>query len=416
MMLSGVVPWEGLPAWMYHGQEPPPSHDFNPHHAGITWVDLVFPFFLFSMGAAIPLAQGNRETPVWRTVLRGLMLVAFAIFNQHFRPYELAAEPGPTVWGIALLGFFLALGMFGRFPAAWPKSVTYVARIVGWGGAIWVGSHLTYPSGTMPGFAKERSDIIILVLAFVSVVGTLVWRATRESIEARLAIIAALFAFRLSASVDGSFAEVIWTWTHVGWLFQPEFAGYLLLVLPGTIVGDLLRRQAPSPPRPELAVGGLMVVLAALVVFFTRSNPMWIVLVAAAPVAWLEWRQTPSPILRWSFLWLVLGCLLEPFEGGIKKDPFTFSYLFATAGLAGYTLVALAELPRRGLTVVGQNPLLAYQAVTNLVPALWAFAIAPFLGDWAAGPVVGMGLALSKTALLAGVVALFTRFGVSMRV
>ena len=209
---------------------------------------------------------------------------------------------------------------------------------------------------------------------------------------------------------------MIWNWNHLGWLFQPEFAGYLLLVLPGTIVGDLLLRQAPSPPRPQLAVGGILVVVVALMVFFTRSNPMWVVLLAAVPVAWLEWRQTPSPILRWSFLWLILGCLLEPFEGGIKKDPFTFSYLFATAGLAGYTLVALAEIPRRGLTVVGQNPLLAYQAVTNLVPALWAFAISPFLGDWAAGPVVGIGLALGKTAMLAGVVALFTRFGVSMRV
>jgi predicted acyltransferase len=38
---------------------PPPDHKFNPAIPGITWVDLVFPFFLFSMGVAIPLALRN---------------------------------------------------------------------------------------------------------------------------------------------------------------------------------------------------------------------------------------------------------------------------------------------------------------------------------------------------------------------
>ncbi|MFR7516715.1 MAG: DUF5009 domain-containing protein [Bacteroides uniformis] len=36
-------------------QEPPPTHAYRPDLAGLTWVDLVFPFFLFAMGAAFPL-------------------------------------------------------------------------------------------------------------------------------------------------------------------------------------------------------------------------------------------------------------------------------------------------------------------------------------------------------------------------
>ena len=54
MVLSATVVYGILPAWMYHMQAPPPSHVFNPQLAGLTWVDLVFPFFLFSMGAAFP--------------------------------------------------------------------------------------------------------------------------------------------------------------------------------------------------------------------------------------------------------------------------------------------------------------------------------------------------------------------------
>ena len=50
----------GLPAWMFHAQTPPPTYAFDPAAAGLTWVDLVFPFFLFSMGAAFPLAMRKK--------------------------------------------------------------------------------------------------------------------------------------------------------------------------------------------------------------------------------------------------------------------------------------------------------------------------------------------------------------------
>ncbi|MFN7198991.1 MAG: DUF5009 domain-containing protein, partial [Bacteroidota bacterium] len=57
MVLSGSIAFGGLlPAWMYHAQVPPPNHQFDPTRPGITWVDLVFPLFLFCMGAAMPLS------------------------------------------------------------------------------------------------------------------------------------------------------------------------------------------------------------------------------------------------------------------------------------------------------------------------------------------------------------------------
>lgn len=60
MVLSGTIRYKILPAWMYHAQEPPPTHTFNPNLPGLTWVDTVFPIFLFCMGAAIPLALSSR--------------------------------------------------------------------------------------------------------------------------------------------------------------------------------------------------------------------------------------------------------------------------------------------------------------------------------------------------------------------
>lgn len=62
MILSGQIPFHinTLPAWMYHAQVPPPEHKWIPTLPGITWVDLVFPFFLFAMGAAFPIALSRR--------------------------------------------------------------------------------------------------------------------------------------------------------------------------------------------------------------------------------------------------------------------------------------------------------------------------------------------------------------------
>src|SRR5271155_5586886 len=62
MLLSGQMPFDqnALPAWMYHCQVPPPRFEWDNTVFGITWVDLVFPFFLFSMGAAFPLALNRR--------------------------------------------------------------------------------------------------------------------------------------------------------------------------------------------------------------------------------------------------------------------------------------------------------------------------------------------------------------------
>ena len=92
MVLSGSIAFGGvLPGWMYHAQVPPPAHAFDPLRPGITWVDLVFPFFLFSMGAAFPQVirqPATRQTfpnLFWAAFRRFGLLLFFALFTQHFK-------------------------------------------------------------------------------------------------------------------------------------------------------------------------------------------------------------------------------------------------------------------------------------------------------------------------------------------
>lgn len=53
MVLSATIVTHVLPGWMSHAQTPPPDHVFNPLLPGITWVDLVFPFFPVRYGSRV---------------------------------------------------------------------------------------------------------------------------------------------------------------------------------------------------------------------------------------------------------------------------------------------------------------------------------------------------------------------------
>ena len=120
MVLSGTVASGVLPGWMYHAQVGPRSNFvFDPAIYGITWVDLVFPFFLFAMGAAFPFSLGRKyESGVSRlrlvgdSLMRGIRLTFFAIFIQHMYPWVTASPQDAASWWLAIGAFMLMFPMF----------------------------------------------------------------------------------------------------------------------------------------------------------------------------------------------------------------------------------------------------------------------------------------------------------------
>jgi predicted acyltransferase len=115
MVLSGSIAFgDTLPAFMYHAQVPPPLHKFIPTLPGITWVDLVFPFFLFTMGAAIPLAL--QKSVVAKTSFVQILFIAFrrffllgffALFTHHMMPWEFSTEPSTKHFLLSIAAFVL---------------------------------------------------------------------------------------------------------------------------------------------------------------------------------------------------------------------------------------------------------------------------------------------------------------------
>ena len=136
MVLSAMEAFSVLPRWMYHAQVPPPDHVFDPTIYGITWVDIIFPFFLFSMGAAIPLSLGRQHAKgesimklTWKTVQRWGKLTFFAIFIIHAFPFMLGYEQEWMRYAMPIFFFILLCLMFMPNPFGLSP---YKARAITW--------------------------------------------------------------------------------------------------------------------------------------------------------------------------------------------------------------------------------------------------------------------------------------------
>ena len=446
MLLSGQLPFDhnALPAWMYHAQEPPPKFEWIGTLAGISWVDLVFPFFLFAMGAAFPLALSRRMEKAkafWKipafVLERGVLLGFFALFVQAIRPYTMSHHPTAATWLIALLGFFIFFPILTRLPAAWPGSLKICIRAFGWLSAILFCVFVTYPDGS--GFKLSRCDIIIVVLTNMAVFGSLVWMLTRENLLLRLGVVGIVFAIRLSnmPQPTAGWVHDLWTFSPLPWIYQLYYLQYLCIVIPGTIAGDLvlkwIRQPKPvdetkSSPLRLASICALMFTFVLLLLVGLKAR--WLaettfLTFALCLVGWIllreplnETERLYQKLFNWAIYWLVLGLFFEPYEGGIKKDHPTLSYYFVTSGLAICTLIGLSILidvfqQKRWLQLLidnGQNPMIAYAGINNFItPVLTLTGGSVLLARFATTPWRGFWKGVIITLLMAITVSFLTR-------
>lgn len=396
MILSSMIPFgDVLPSWMYHGQEPPPLHTFNSLLAGITWVDLVLPIFIFCMGAAIPLALNKKiengiSTPKIMLGIgkRFIMLVAFAIYIAHILPYAIGeGKWNFTLWGndtkgldlqlLTLLGFALLFPMYMVFKN---KRHILPARIIGWGGAfiLLVFFHFAYGQS----FSLFRNNIIILLLGNVYLVGAISWYFTRKNWTTRFALFALWGAIQLCCKSTG-FDTVLNDFKPLSWMFIFRMTHYMLLLIPATIVGDmLLNRQKSGYDFKKVITNSFpvhlfFISLAGIAIWLTVSMYMrWLaaayiitplILVGLYLVVLKKLPEYRQMFLLAAYL-IVMGLILEPVEGGIKKDYATASYMVLTAGIALCLLMFFDYICRfvptsdfvKLFSNAGSNPLMAY--------------------------------------------------------
>jgi len=535
MCLSGILPQNvgtaelpvRLPDWMFHAQVPP-GRGYVPAIPGISWVDLVFPMFLFAMGVAFPFALERRlekGATVWSLVpgivWRGVQLAFFAIYVKHIVAWgwKGSGPEGELIavdWVWSLLAFAALFPVFVRLPDEVGKralvpsgpgwlNVGAAFRALGLVCCVVVLAGITFKDGS--GFKLGRNDIIILLLGNVAVSGSLVWLFTRRRPVARLLFLAFLFAFWKASAVGGSWTHTLaqaphnislWltgifypiTSTVVGWfvegverkelvrnltwLFDLDWHKYLFIVIPGTLVGDLMmawmrgRRLEWTPLGLDDSRSGEEALAPSDTPWgVVRYHLLWLVLTGwvvvglsclfarqlvfgdpETPEAWKvdavlvftigsiglsalvfglmarpgnDLERLMGQLLQWGVFWLFLGLCFEPLEGGIHKDPSFVSYYFVTTGLSIFCLVVFMiwiDVLGWGkglgwLVANGQNPMLAYVAIRNLLPPIMGLTgLDSYLADqkvFLNAPWLAFGWELSKTLGLALVVWGFTR-------
>lgn len=401
MVLSGSVAWGVLPGWMYHAQVGPRSNFvFDGSVYGITWVDLVFPFFLFAMGAAFPFSIGSKfrkGVSRWRimcdSVLRGFRLTFFAIFIQHIYPWVVSSPQDPRSWLIALGGFALMFPMFMRIPVRMPEYVRILIQVAAYATGVFMLLNINYANGRT--FSLGYSNIIILVLANMAIFGSLIYTLTINRPWARIALLPFLMAVFLGSSSNAeSWNHALMAFSPLPWMYQFAYLKYLFIVIPGTLAGEylyewlqsrsatpILRQESERKRMPWILLLAIVLIVFNLYGLYTRQlllNLTGSVLLLCA--LYLLLRVEGQNRNYWHKLFtagaylILLGLAFEAYEGGIRKDPSTYSYYLLASGLAFMAMIAFSIMCdiyswagwTRPLEYAGQNPMIAYVS-TQLV-------------------------------------------------
>lgn len=552
MVLSAMEAFSVLPRWMYHAQVPPPDHVFDPTIYGITWVDIIFPFFLFSMGAAIPLSLGRQHAKgesimklTWKTVQRWVKLTFFAIFIIHAFPFMLGYEQEWMRYAMPIFFFILLCFMFMPNPFGLSP---YKARAITWSAyLVAVGFMLLQPYAGGAPFRLTDSDCIMLILANVSLTGSIIYLLTIGHPLRRLALLPFLVALFMAAHTANSWpAQLIHT-SWLPWLYLPAYQEYLLIIIPGTVAGEwiaqwlekmkandtskglvdnyqkkseavlengnplkggrgavlengngvkndekaVLENENKVRTRSEemkekenalalpVALLSLALIVVNVVLLFGRHLVANLVatMVLTALTAWLlrsrreagttdveaakqraaskdassqnaakqelsnreassqeaakqevyNQKSSSIPASPTLHFWqrlssagaylLLLGLCLESYEGGIRKDDVTLSYLFVTCGLAFYALLLLTVVCDHWhvrwlcapLEMVGKNPMVAYVSASMvIIPVLILTHIYPYIDALSSQPLTGFLKGVLLTALCMALTAWFT--------
>ena len=537
MVLSAMEAFSVLPRWMYHAQVPPPDHVFDPTIYGITWVDIIFPFFLFSMGAAIPLSLGRQHAKgesimklTWKTVQRWVKLTFFAIFIIHAFPFMLGYEQEWMRYAMPIFFFILLCLMFMPNPFGLSP---YKARAITWSAyLVAVGFMLLQPYAGGAPFRLTDSDCIMLILANVSLTGSIIYLLTIGHPLRRLALLPFLIALFMAAHTANSWPALLIHTSWLPWLYLPAYQEYLLIIIPGTVAGEwiaqwlekmkandtskglvdnyqkkseavlengnplnggreavlengngvkndekaVLENENKVRTRSEemkekenalalpVALLSLALIVVNVVLLFGRHLVANLVatMVLTALTAWLlrsrrkagtigveaakqraaskdassqeaakqevyNQKSSSAPASPTLHFWqrlssagaylLLLGLCLESYEGGIRKDDVTLSYLFVTCGLAFYALLLLTVVCDHWhvrwlcapLEMVGKNPMVAYVSASMvIIPVLILTQLYPYIDALSSQPLTGFLKGVLLTALCMALTAWFT--------
>ena len=301
------------PDWMVH------FSDRHKSGSGMTFVDLVFPAFLFIVGMSIPITLSGRLAkgePVWKILLhvvaRTVSLLALGILMVNEGGANTKAmEFDHTSWVVcmylaALLAFCSAspggAGISPERKRVW-RGITIGLRIVGMVTLVWLAFiYRTRNGGTLISldpFSIRTSWYGILGLIgwayLVASIVFLVFRTNRTAILGCVALLLCLFAADRKGAFEGFFlARIVGIGEDLGSLASISTAGVLL----GTILLTPETQSVSSRTRFALLFIGGFAATAWLL------TPQWGISKNNATPAWCLWSSAITGALWLGFYYI----------------------------------------------------------------------------------------------------------------
>lgn len=415
MVFCATIPYGVLPTWMYHIQTPPPLHNVDLTLVGLSWVDLVFPVFIFCMGVAISLSGSKKLNQAGSPSASSKSKIDYSVKKRYLiETFErflllwlfsylylfLNYSSVDSVWAqlLTIAGFLSLFPLYGVLKTSKYKSLIRFAGVFAVAAIIYTG-HTLYDEV----ISIHRSGIIIFLLAFLYLFGSLIWFFTRESIKGRFLIFLIILLFS-GVTMHFRLQQNLYAVESIRWIVNLEYIYFLLILLPATYIGDLLVKKLNSPEgyNPlKISLTGFSklykhLFYAASLLFvawqcYALYMRLFLINIAVSVlVLTLMWQYIKryAPTIMNEFLLsavlLIAGLIIDPVEGGIQKSPCTISYCFVTVSI-GIWLLWFAEyvveyLPGSLIVKIfkgsGSNPMMSYIAFNSfLIPLFKATSL-----------------------------------------
>lgn len=350
VFVNDIASAPGVPWWMRHYYDRAQRGDYN----GMTWVDWVFPAFLFVVGLSIPaamLARRARDEPAWQTAMhvvwRTACLLILGVFMVN-RPADAQALGWPAgLWEALALGAGILFVL--QLPERWPAA-TWAARVLGAAALVYLGWAYVGPDGSR---LETKWWGILGLIGWAYLVGAVMWAlagAGRGALAAAAAMLLALFALEAAGKMprlslgDGF---VVNDYLSFGAQIGTHGALVVLGMLAATVFGSHLAGGAADAPPADTAgkvrwlAGFAALALVAAVLCYPLfginkdvATPSWALISAAATALLL------APVYAWV-------------DGSAGKAGLASSWLLRAAGQNALMIYLLQALLYQVFAVTG---------------------------------------------------------------
>ena len=349
LFVNDLAGMKGLPPWMEHIQ--PSNAD------GMTFVDVVFPAFLFIVGVSIPFAIGGRlergvpAKEIWLHILSrtgSLLIIGFFMVNGE--TISAKGPLSPTLWG--LLIYIGVLFLWITLPVNANGRVTLIGlRVVG--AIMLVAAALLYRGNDATGILQMRPQWwgILGLIGWAYLGACTVYMCCRRNLAGVIGAMALMYCVTIAESVGGltapSWLSWLTAWVSPGTVFGSQTAITVAGMALGMALAPNSSLTTPAARVRWAALFGLGLAAAGVLlhtahhlapVFFYNKN-------AATP----PWCLVSSAITVW--LWVAAYAVgdIRPMRWAASLAPAgknaLMAYLLAPLLYYAFDLLAAAGLP-----------------------------------------------------------------------